>query len=73
MVEQLESIRRAIKATSEDEFERLKYSEKQLVNKIYTDSAVAKLPAVQDYLTTLLEVCTSLESVCCTPNCKHGK
>jgi SWI/SNF-related matrix-associated actin-dependent regulator 1 of chromatin subfamily A len=52
---ELESIRRAIKATSEDEFERLKYSEKQLVNKIYTDSAVAKLPAVQDYLTTLLE------------------
>lgn len=34
MVEQLESIRRAIKATSEDEFERLKYSEKQLVNKV---------------------------------------
>jgi hypothetical protein len=70
---ELESIRRAIKATSEDEFERLKYSEKQLVNKIYTDSAVAKLPAVQDYLTTLLEVCASLESVYCTPNCKHGK
>lgn len=40
---------------------------------IYTDSAVAKLPAVQDYLTTLLEVCTSLESVYCTPHCKHGK
>ncbi len=50
MVEQLESIRRAIKATSEDEFERLKYSEKQLVNKVGNST-----PLPESYVSLILQ------------------
>ncbi|KAH0879436.1 hypothetical protein HID58_066830, partial [Brassica napus] len=40
---------------SEDDIKSLKFTEKQLINKIYTDSAEAKIPAVTDYLGTVLE------------------
>lgn len=40
---------------SEDDVKSLKFTEKQLINKIYTDSAEAKIPAVIDYLGTVLE------------------
>ncbi|CAH2036084.1 unnamed protein product [Thlaspi arvense] len=41
--------------TSEEDIKSLKFTEKQLINKIYTDSAEAKIPAVLDYLGTVLE------------------
>lgn len=45
-----------IKASnSKDEHESLKFTEKSLINKIYTDSAVAKIPAVLEYLGTVIE------------------
>ncbi|ESQ30730.1 hypothetical protein EUTSA_v10011287mg [Eutrema salsugineum] len=40
---------------SEDEIKSLKFTEKHLINKIYTYSAEAKIPAVLDYLGTVLE------------------
>ncbi|KAL9144392.1 hypothetical protein ABFS82_14G293700 [Erythranthe guttata] len=40
---------------SKEEAESLKFSEKNLINKIYTDSAEAKIPAVLDYLGTIIE------------------
>ncbi|KAJ4968340.1 hypothetical protein NE237_015041 [Protea cynaroides] len=40
---------------SKEEAESLKLSQKNLINKIYTDSAEAKIPAVLDYLETVIE------------------
>ncbi|KAK3418183.1 hypothetical protein EUGRSUZ_H04132 [Eucalyptus grandis] len=53
---ELKGIKERIKAcTSKEEAESLKFSEKNLINKIYTDSAEAKIPAVLDYLETVVE------------------
>ncbi|XAR56931.1 Calcium/calmodulin-dependent protein kinase [Bertholletia excelsa] len=53
---ELEVIKGKIKASkSKEEAESLKFSEKNLINKIYTDSAEAKIPAVLDYLGTVIE------------------
>ncbi|XP_039053756.1 SWI/SNF-related matrix-associated actin-dependent regulator of chromatin subfamily A-like protein 1 [Hibiscus syriacus] len=40
---------------SEEEVKSLKLVQKNLINKIYTDSAEAKIPAVLDYLGTIIE------------------
>ncbi|GMH29707.1 hypothetical protein Nepgr_031550 [Nepenthes gracilis] len=40
---------------SKEEVESLKFTEKNLINKIYTESAEAKIPAVLDYLGTVIE------------------
>ncbi|KAG4142216.1 hypothetical protein ERO13_D06G117500v2 [Gossypium hirsutum] len=40
---------------SEEEVKSLKLVQKNLINKIYTDSAEAKIPAVLDYLGTIVE------------------
>ncbi|KAK8592589.1 hypothetical protein V6N13_063162 [Hibiscus sabdariffa] len=40
---------------SEEEVKSLKLVQKNLINKIYTDSAEAKIPAVIDYLGTIIE------------------
>ncbi|GAV85340.1 SNF2_N domain-containing protein/Helicase_C domain-containing protein [Cephalotus follicularis] len=53
---ELEVVKCKIKACkSEEEVGSLKFSEKNLINKIYTDSAEAKIPAVLDYLGTIVE------------------
>ncbi|XP_059444119.1 uncharacterized protein LOC132176025 [Corylus avellana] len=53
---ELEVIKGKIKACkSQEEVESLKFAEKNLINKIYTDSAEAKIPAVLDYLGTVIE------------------
>ncbi|KAL2456955.1 chromatin remodeling factor18 [Forsythia ovata] len=53
---ELEVIKRKIKSSqSKGEAESLKFTEKNLINKIYTDSAEAKIPAVMDYMGTLIE------------------
>ncbi|XP_059632052.1 uncharacterized protein LOC132274731 [Cornus florida] len=53
---ELEVVKIKIKASkSKEEAETLKFSEKNLINKIYTDSAEAKIPAVLDYLGTIIE------------------
>ncbi|KAI6692843.1 hypothetical protein NL676_020553 [Syzygium grande] len=53
---ELKVIKERIKAcTSKEEAESLKFSEKNLITKIYTDSAEAKIPAVLDYLETVVE------------------
>ncbi|CAA7048141.1 unnamed protein product [Microthlaspi erraticum] len=53
---ELKMIKAKIKdSISEDDIKSLKFTEKQLINKIYTDSAEAKIPAVLDYLGTVLE------------------
>lgn len=53
---ELGALKERIKAIrSEDELESLKFSEKSLINKIYHDSAGAKIPAVLDYLGTVIE------------------
>lgn len=53
---ELEVVKSKIKASkSKEEAESLKFSEKNLINKIYTDSAQAKIPAVLDYLGTVVE------------------
>ncbi|CAM6083418.1 unnamed protein product [Calypogeia fissa] len=38
-----------------EESQRLNFAERQLLSQIYSESAEAKLPAVQDYLTTMIE------------------
>ncbi|KAI0493365.1 hypothetical protein KFK09_023481 [Dendrobium nobile] len=40
---------------SEENLEALKFTQKNLINKIYNDSAEAKIPAVLDYLGTVIE------------------
>ncbi|XP_010241440.1 PREDICTED: SWI/SNF-related matrix-associated actin-dependent regulator of chromatin subfamily A-like protein 1 isoform X3 [Nelumbo nucifera] len=53
---ELEVVKNKIKACNlKEEVESLKFSEKNLINKIYTDSAEAKIPAVLDYLGTVIE------------------
>ncbi|XP_077217696.1 chromatin remodeling factor18 [Tasmannia lanceolata] len=53
---ELEVVKSNIKACkSNEEVESLKFSEKNLINKIYNDSAQAKIPAVLDYLGTVIE------------------
>ncbi|XP_062143906.1 uncharacterized protein LOC133851479 isoform X2 [Alnus glutinosa] len=53
---ELEVVKGKIKACkSQEEVESLKFTEKNLINKIYTDSAEAKIPAVLDYLGTVIE------------------
>ncbi|XP_040990338.1 SWI/SNF-related matrix-associated actin-dependent regulator of chromatin subfamily A-like protein 1 isoform X4 [Juglans microcarpa x Juglans regia] len=53
---ELEVLKGQIKACkSQEEIEPLKFAEKNLINKIYTDSAEAKIPAVLDYLGTVIE------------------
>ncbi|XP_055813992.1 uncharacterized protein LOC129883351 isoform X2 [Solanum dulcamara] len=42
-------------AQSEEEAKSLKFAEKSLISKIYTASASAKIPAVLDYLGTMVE------------------
>ncbi|TXG71515.1 hypothetical protein EZV62_000094 [Acer yangbiense] len=54
---ELEVVKEKIKAcTSEEEIQSLKFAQKNLINKIYTDSAEAKIPAVLDYLETIIEI-----------------
>ncbi|XP_025013112.1 SWI/SNF-related matrix-associated actin-dependent regulator of chromatin subfamily A-like protein 1 isoform X1 [Ricinus communis] len=53
---ELEVVKGKIKAcSSAEEVESLKFSEKNIINKIYTDSAEAKIPGVLDYLATVIE------------------
>ncbi|KAK4387956.1 SWI/SNF-related matrix-associated actin-dependent regulator of chromatin subfamily A-like protein 1 [Sesamum angolense] len=53
---ELEVVKLKIKSCqSREEAESLKFTEKNLINKIYTDSAEAKVPAVLDYLGTIIE------------------
>lgn len=53
---ELEVVKGKIKACrSEEEVESLKFQQKNLINKIYTDSAEAKIPAVLNYLETVIE------------------
>ncbi|XP_048337388.2 uncharacterized protein LOC107431494 isoform X2 [Ziziphus jujuba] len=58
---ELEVVKQKIKACkSKEEVDSLKFSEKNLINKIYIDSAEAKIPAVLDYLATVVEVGSNL-------------
>ncbi|KAM0987954.1 hypothetical protein ACFX13_012187 [Malus domestica] len=53
---ELEVVKGKIKACqSKEEVDSLKFTEKNLMNKIYTDSAEAKIPTVLDYLGTVME------------------
>ncbi|XP_057958937.1 uncharacterized protein LOC131151656 isoform X6 [Malania oleifera] len=53
---ELDLVKSKIKACkSKEEVESLKFTKKNLINKIYTDSAEAKIPAVVDYLGTVIE------------------
>ncbi|KAL3656112.1 hypothetical protein CASFOL_000508 [Castilleja foliolosa] len=53
---ELEVVKRKITSCqSSEEAESLKFTEKNLINKIYTDSAEVKIPAVLDYLGTIIE------------------
>ncbi|XLR08989.1 hypothetical protein HN51_064001 [Arachis hypogaea] len=53
---QLEAVKAKIKsAKSKDESESLKFTQKKLINKIYTNSADAKIPAALEYLGTFIE------------------
>ncbi|XP_052190187.1 uncharacterized protein LOC127799931 isoform X3 [Diospyros lotus] len=53
---ELEVVKSKIKACqSKEDADSLKFSEKNLINKIYTDSAEAKIPAVLNYLETIVE------------------
>ena len=42
---------------SDEEAQSLEYSENQLINKIYTESAEVKIPTVLEFLGTMIEVC----------------
>ncbi|KAJ9546299.1 hypothetical protein OSB04_018842 [Centaurea solstitialis] len=53
---ELALVKGKIKASkSKEEAESLKFTEKNIINKIYTESAAAKIPAVLDYLGTVIE------------------
>lgn len=53
---ELEMVKGKIEACqSEEEVQSLNLMQKNLINKIYTDSAEAKIPAVLDYLGTIIE------------------
>ncbi|CAJ1940672.1 unnamed protein product [Sphenostylis stenocarpa] len=43
-------------AKSQEEAESLKFTQKNIINKIYTDSAEAKIPSVLDYVGTVIEI-----------------
>ncbi|KAG9446335.1 hypothetical protein H6P81_012463 [Aristolochia fimbriata] len=54
--QQLEVVKSKIKACQlQEEIEGLKFMQKNLINKIYNDSAEAKIPAVLDYLGMVIE------------------
>ncbi|EFJ37359.1 hypothetical protein SELMODRAFT_76516 [Selaginella moellendorffii] len=55
LINELKSIREKMQNSTESETEKLKREEKVLITKIYAESAVVKVPAVQDYLSTMLE------------------
>ncbi|KAH7676274.1 Calcium/calmodulin-dependent protein kinase protein [Dioscorea alata] len=56
LLRELEVIKSKIQASqSSEEVESLKISQRTLINKIYNDSAQAKIPAVHDYLGTVIE------------------
>lgn len=53
---ELEMVKAKIKASnSKEEVESLKFTQKHLINKIYTESAEAKIPSVLDYVGTVIE------------------
>ncbi|EPS71202.1 hypothetical protein M569_03554, partial [Genlisea aurea] len=53
---ELEVVKRKLKSCqSIEEADSLKLTEKNLINKIYTDSAEAKIPAVLNYMETIIE------------------
>eukprot|EP00250_Pteridium_aquilinum_P008253 c17804_g2_i1 orf=317-2359(-) len=53
---ELEAVKRDIKCSkSQEDADKLRYTERQLISKIYTESAEVKVPAVQDYLSTVIE------------------
>ncbi|XP_025630307.1 uncharacterized protein [Arachis hypogaea] len=53
---QLEVVKAKLKsAKSKDESESVKFTQKNLINKIYTNSADAKIPAALEYLGTVIE------------------
>ncbi|XP_072979567.1 uncharacterized protein [Typha angustifolia] len=53
---ELEAVKTNIQAcASNEKIESLKITQKNLINKIYNDSAEAKIPAVLDYLGTIIE------------------
>ncbi|KAG1328300.1 SWI/SNF-related matrix-associated actin-dependent regulator of chromatin subfamily A-like protein 1 [Cocos nucifera] len=55
-VVQLGAVKANIQACdSNEKIESLKFTQKNLINKIYNDSAEAKIPAVLDYLNTVVE------------------
>ncbi|KAH1201018.1 SWI/SNF-related matrix-associated actin-dependent regulator of chromatin subfamily A-like protein 1 [Glycine max] len=56
LFQELEMVKAKIKAAkSQEEAESLKFAQKNLINKIYTDSAEAKIPSVLDYIGTVIE------------------
>ncbi|XP_047065554.1 SWI/SNF-related matrix-associated actin-dependent regulator of chromatin subfamily A-like protein 1 [Lolium rigidum] len=53
---ELETVKINMKSCdSQETMESLKFSQKNIINKIYNDSAAAKIPAVLDYLGTIIE------------------
>ncbi|XP_062189338.1 uncharacterized protein LOC133892517 isoform X2 [Phragmites australis] len=53
---ELETVKMKIQCSdSQEMIDSLKFSQKNLITKIYTDSAKAKIPAVLDYLGTIIE------------------
>ncbi|URD89809.1 SNF2 family N-terminal domain containing protein [Musa troglodytarum] len=56
MFRELEVVKMNIQACdSPEKMESLKFTQKNLINKIYNDSAEVKIPAVLDYLSTVIE------------------
>ncbi|XP_014505729.1 SWI/SNF-related matrix-associated actin-dependent regulator of chromatin subfamily A-like protein 1 [Vigna radiata var. radiata] len=56
LFQELKMVKAKIKdAKSQEEAESLKFTQKNIINKIYTDSAEAKIPSVLDYLGTVIE------------------
>uniref|UniRef100_A0A0E0LNT7 Helicase ATP-binding domain-containing protein n=1 Tax=Oryza punctata TaxID=4537 RepID=A0A0E0LNT7_ORYPU len=54
--QQLETVKIKIQSCdSKETMDSLKFAQKNLINKIYNDSAEAKIPAVLDYLGTVIE------------------
>ncbi|KAK7256331.1 hypothetical protein RIF29_29773 [Crotalaria pallida] len=52
----LEMVKAKIKAAkSNDEAESLKFTQKNLINRIYTDSTEAKIPSILDYVGTVIK------------------
>jgi len=54
--QELETLKIKIEsADSKEMIDSLKFTQKNLITKLYTDSAVAKTPAVLDFLGTIIE------------------